>query len=580
VLLLTLVWNFTAYADTTTLVPVNANWKGRQSKAAQGTAWTLPGFYDGNWRTYNGQTSPDTSLNVSASQTTFLRTTFSVQNKAVYQALILRLQRSQNVIVYLNGTEIYRSPPPIVDVEPGEIEVLTDTNEDHGYARAYPDPDLLRNGNNVLAVQFRRQPDSGLNLPIHLLLTASTTPVVTRGPYLQRQTPNAIVFRWRTNVATDSRVRFGTSSSSLSLSASSTSKVADHAVAVSGLSAKTRYYYSVGSTTTTLAGGGSSYFFYTAPPSGTVIAVRIWVVGDSGTGNSSARAVRNAFDSYNGSKYTNMMLMLGDNAYSSGTDSQYQSNLFDVYKNRLRQTVVWPTIGNHDTAESSNPSLSIPYFLNFTLPTKGEAGGLSSGTEKYYSFNYSNIHFVCLDSMTSSRSPGGAMLTWLKNDLANNTKEWVIAYWHHPPYTKGSHDSDVETRSIEMRKNALPILENYGVDLVLAGHSHSYERSKLIDGFYGFSKDWTKKYLINGGSGRTDGGGAYTKPAHIAHKGAVYAVAGSSGHTSSGPLNHPVMYISLQNLGSMILDINGKRMDVKFLRETGSIGDYFTIIHN
>ena len=581
--LLISLWNFTVLADTATLIPANASWKVFQSRAEQGTAWTLPGFYDGNWRTINGESSDGNASNIPqspGSQTTYLRSSFTLTNKALYRALILKLPRSQNVIVYLNGVEIYRSPPPTVDIEPGsENETIPDDNDNRVYTRAYPDPSLLQNGNNIVAVQFRQQSQSGNNLPIHLVLTASTTPVVTRGPYLQRQAPNAIVLRWRTNVATNSRVRFGKSSTSLSSAATSTSSVTEHTIAVSGLSANTKYYYSVGTTTTTLAGGGNNYFFYTPPPTGTAIAVRVWVVGDSGTGNSSARAVRDAFNSYNGSKYTNLMLMLGDNAYSSGTDSQYQSNFFDVYQNRLRQTAVWPTIGNHDTAESSSPSLSIPYFLNFTLPTRGESGGIASGTEKYYSFNYSNIHFVCLDSMTSNRSASGSMLTWLKNDLANNTKEWVIAFWHHPPYSKGSHDSDAETRSIEMRKNALPILENYGVDLVLSGHSHSYERSKFIDGFYGYSWNWSNKYLIKGSSGRTDQGGAYTKPARTAHEGAVYAVAGSSGHLSSGSLNHPVMYISLLKLGSMILDINGKRMDVKFLRETGSIGDYFTIIH-
>ena len=57
----------------------------------------------------------------------------------------------------------------------------------------------------------------------------------------------------------------------------------------------------------------------------------------------------------------------------------------------------------------------------------------------------------------------------------------MIAYWHQPPYTKGTHDSDTEIMCIEMRQNIMPILEQYGVDLVLNGHSHGYERSYLID---------------------------------------------------------------------------------------------------
>ena len=67
----------------------------------------------------------------------------------------------------------------------------------------------------------------------------------------------------------------------------------------------------------------------------------------------------------------------------------------------------------------------------------------------------------------------------------------MIAFCHHPPYTKGSHDSDADIELMEMRQNALPILEDAGVDLVLSGHSHSYERSFLIDGHYGTSSTFT-----------------------------------------------------------------------------------------
>jgi hypothetical protein len=93
--------------------------------------------------------------------------------------------------------------------------------------------------------------------------------------------------------------------------------------------------------------------------------------------------------------------MLGDNAYDTGTDAEYQAAVFSMYPSILRQSVLWSAIGNHDTAQSTNPSLSIPYFQIFNLPTNGEAGGVASGTEKYYSFDYANIHFICLDSMTS-----------------------------------------------------------------------------------------------------------------------------------------------------------------------------------
>ena len=182
--------------------------------------------------------------------------------------------------------------------------------------------------------------------------------------------------------------------------------------------------------------------------------------------------------------------------------------------------------------------------------------------------------------MTSDRSSNGPMATWLRADLASSSRQWTIAYWHHPPYSKGSHDSDTDPILTAMRQNIVPILEDGGVDLVLTGHSHSYERSFLIDSHYGTSSTFTAAMKKDGGSGRPDGSGAYNKQTlgPGPHEGAVYAVAGSSGQISGGALNHPAMFISLNNLGSMVLDINGGTLDAKFLRENGVVADYFRVV--
>jgi hypothetical protein len=172
------------------------------------------------------------------------------------------------------------------------------------------------------------------------------------------------------------------------------------------------------------------------------------------------------------------------------------------------------------------------------------------------------------------------MYQWLEADLAANTNEWLIAFWHHPPYSKGSNDSDARTEQIEMRSNFVPLLESHGVDLVLGGHSHSYERSYLMDGHYGLSSTFTTNFLKDSGNGRLDGAGAYLKPTlgEGPREGAVYAVTGSGAALGGGTLNHPAMYRSLNQLGSMVLDIHANRLEAKFVRETGVIDDYFTLI--
>ncbi len=389
-----------------------------------------------------------------------------------------------------------------------------------------------------------------------------------------------MTLRWRTSSATGSRVRFGTALASLDGSISSATATTEHSVTLTGLVPNTLYYYAVGNLAGDLA-GGADYFFYTAPTAGTRQPMRFWVLGDAGTGSAGQMAVRNAFFNFAGTRYTDLLLLLGDNAYNNGTEAEYQARHFDIYQNLLRSTVSFSTVGNHDTAQQSNPDIATtPYFLMFDHPAAGEAGGVPSGTEKYYAFDYGNVHFVCLDSMTSDRSVNGAMLTWLEADLAQNTADWLVAFFHHPPYSKGSHDSDTEGLLIDMRANALPVLEANGVDLVLSGHSHSYERSYLLDGHYGSSGTLTPAMKLDGGSGREDGSGAYLKPGAgpVSRQGAVYVVPGSAGQISGGSLNHPAMFVSLNQLGSFVLDVDGQRLDARFVTDTGAINDHFTLL--
>jgi hypothetical protein len=171
------------------------------------------------------------------------------------------------------------------------------------------------------------------------------------------------------------------------------------------------------------------------------------------------------------------------------------------------------------------------------------------------------------------------MAQWLQADLAAANAEWIIAFWHHPPYSKGTHDSDTESYMYNMRQNMVPILEAGGVDIVLTGHSHNYERSFFLDGHYGWSWEFDSSMIVQGGDGRVGGNGAYTKPpGSAANEGAVYAVVGASGQApSSAPLNHPAMIFSSLLHGSMVIDIDGDRLDARYLTKTGTIYDWFTI---
>ena len=416
------------------------------------------------------------------------------------------------------------------------------------------------------------------------LVLAGTTAAaieVTRGPYLQMGGHDRITIRWRTDLPVGSRVDFGTPESGLTQTVETLDATMDHIVELTDLDYSQRYDYAVGTPAEILVGDDGTHFFVTAPLPGLASSTRIWILGDSGSGNVSAQEVRDAYYAFAGNRHTDLWLMLGDNAYPSGTDQEYQDKLFDWFPEMLRKSVLWPTLGNHDAVSADSPTQSGVYYDVFSLPSQAEVGGVASGTEAYYSFDFGAIHFVVLDSQDTYRLAGGGMINWLEADLAATAQDWIIAIWHHPPYSKGSHDSDVEVNLLEMRENAVPILDDYGVDLTLTGHSHSYERSYPIDGHYGDSTTYDPLTMrLDAGDGDENGNGAYTKPVAgpNPHGGIVHTVAGSGSIIGGGILDHPVMFSSMNVHGSVVLDIDGPRLDVAFLSRNGVIMDQFTVV--
>jgi hypothetical protein len=397
--------------------------------------------------------------------------------------------------------------------------------------------------------------------------------------------PDGITLRWRTDVATDSRVQYGAAPGSLTTTVDDLTVTTEHVVALSGLGADTRYYYSVGIATGTaagaLAGDDADHYFHTFPPAGPARPTRMWVIGDAGFAGASLNAVRDAYTAYNAGNETDLWLLLGDNAYFFATDANYQAAVFDTHEDLLRRVAPWPTFGNHEAFSSNSLTETGPYFDMFTLPTAAESGGIASGSESYYSFDFANIHFIVLDGHASSVAPASPMMTWLEADLQATIADWVIAFWHQPPYSKGLlHDSDVEPREIDMRENVLPLLEDYGVDLVLCGHSHNYERSYLLDGHYGFSPTLTSDMVLDSGDGQPAGDGAYRKESlgPAPHEGAVYAVVGSSSEVRNTTLNHPAMRVGLLELGSLVVDVDGDTLTGTFLNSLQQTTDSFTIV--
>ncbi len=493
----------------------------------------------------------------------------------------INLLFDDGAVVYLNGNEVGRVNMAVGN--PGYFTLANAQATDNEITTFSVPASAFINGYNVIAVEVHQRTISSSDISFDLEISAP--PPITRGPYLQNLTSSSVVVKWRTSYPTESIIRYGLSLGTILASVSDLTPKTEHEIEITGLTAGAKYFYQVEDNSGIIDGPEPEMYFKIAPVIGSTPVIKAWVLGDPGTANNDQRAVRDAYYNYIGTDHTDVMLFLGDNAYNSGTDEQYQYAMFeDMYEDRMKNTASWSCLGNHDGFTANSSTQSGPYYDIFTFPTNGEAGGEPSGTEAYYSFDYGNIHFIVLESYETDRSVGGPMYNWVLSDIQNTTQEWIVAIWHHPAYTKGSHNSDNNNDSAgsmrDMRENFLPILEDNGVDLVMSGHSHSYERSYFINGHYGNSTTFDHNIHsipINGdGDGQATGTGEYEKD--ICLPGSVYITTGSAGKiTGNGSLDHAAMYYSAKSLGSVVIEVDGARMDLKFVRENGNVDDFFTI---
>lgn len=586
------VFSSVVTAAETILIPTQSSWRYFDKGDDLGTEWLKLDYAPAKkWETGPaplgyGDKGLGTSLSFGKDKndkhlTTYFLREFEVSDPKSLTYLKIELLRDDGAVVHINGREVLREnmPAGVVRFHTSASGKVGGSEENEFHLHELFDVPL-RTGRNLIAVEIHQENPRSSDIRFDLKLTGSDQKLsqvgLVRGPYLQVGTSSSMILRWRTRRPSSSVVRYGAAPDQLKDKVEIKEKSIEHEVLIKGLKSRTQYFYSIGDGEEVLAGGDADHFFFTSPQSGSNGPVHAWIIGDSGTANANAKAVYNAYMKAKGDRYTDLWLMLGDNAYNSGTDKEYQRAVFDLYDNLLPQTPLWSTRGNHERSAEV-------YYGIFNMPSDAQAGGVKSGTEAYYSFDYGNIHFICLDSYDTDRSASGDMFKWLKADLEATAQTFIVAYWHHPPYTKGSHDSDRDNdsggRMRDMRETFLPLLEKGGVDLLFAGHSHCYERSYLINGHYGKSDTFNNSMVVNKGDGKPRGDGPYEKPSpeKSANKGAVYIVAGNGGKISGGKLNHPAMYLSLNELGSVILEAEGNRMDVRLIDYRGQVRDNFRI---
>jgi hypothetical protein len=214
---------------------------------------------------------------------------------------------------------------------------------------------------------------------------------------------------------------------------------------------------------------------------------RVAVIGDMGEGSAAESRTAAQIAKW---KPTHVATV-GDNVYPLGREKDW-ARRFDPQFEQLRMSTTWyPALGNHDYYAGD----LTPYFSRFPQ-LKGQA---------YYSWNLGPAQFFVLD--TEQRLDGAsAQQAWLAAELARSTAQYKVIQMHRPM---------VSSRAGAIGRNMYgslgPLLSKHGVQLVLAGHEHGYERSKVVDGTL---------FMVTGGGGAATYGYPGRQPEHSLVRGA------------------------------------------------------------
>jgi len=182
--------------------------------------------------------------------------------------------------------------------------------------------------------------------------------------------------------------------------------------------------------------------------------VRFAAFGDYGTGPGTAPVAELV-----NNQAPDFIITVGDNCYGT---TPIATQVGDHYGTWVAGSRFWPSLGNHEFEDAcGGGSGASGYRAYFTLPNN----------ERYYDIVIGPVHFFALNSNILKYEPDGRSASsvqgqWLKNKLATSTSPWQVVFFHHPPYSSGGGTTKI------MRWP----FEKWGVDAVLSGHAHDYER--------------------------------------------------------------------------------------------------------
>ena len=303
--------------------------------------------------------------------------------------------------------------------------------------------------------------------------------VSNRYNVIQRPTETTVTIAWRTVSSEIGTLMYGTEPFTLGNVVSNPTPTQKHFFDVSGLEANSLYYYQ-----TSTDGGFLSAIdsFYTAKPD-SLSDITFLHYGDCGYDNT----IQNDIAALMLAENADFGVVAGD--VDQGIGDDYDGVFFGVYEDLLKQSCHFTCIGNHDIIADGGST----YLDAFYLPSNNP-----QNTEEYYSFTWGNAKFVCLNS-NADYTIGSDQYNWMIDEFKCNDRQWLYVFFHHPPWTNAwdalyylpLQPYFQYEGNTDMRTDLVPAFESYGVDFVLNGHSHCYQRGEY-NGVH---------YITSGGAG-------------------------------------------------------------------------------
>lgn len=313
-------------------------------------------------------------------------------------------------------------------------------------------------------------------------VTIAEAQVVDRYPYIQRPSQTTATIAWRRATAATGKLYLGSAPNVWFDSLSTTTLTQEHAFDLAGLQPDVKYYYQVKSVSPSGTFLSAVEHFYTAPlPIKNELSFLAY--GDCGYNNTTQHTIKALMET----QTVDFAIVTGDVDQGNGDD--YDNVFFGVYKDMLKKDCHFTCIGNHDTYADN----AATYLNDFYLFSNNAAQ-----SERYYSFEWGEAKFICLDG-NIPYTIGSAQHDWMLDEMRCHDSKWLIIFFHQPPWTNAwSIDYYVPFTpyfryqgDVDMRTDLVPYFEQYNVDFVVNGHSHCYQRGEMNG----------VQYLITGGAG-------------------------------------------------------------------------------